>query len=68
MNDIRAILSNENQFIGNGREAFKQAVILPTAGRAEQDATRVQGFDQWPEIIMDTIGVVEQSAIHVAGD
>ena len=54
---------NDNWF-----ESFEETVILPTAGRTKEYSTRVQLINQWPEIIVDCIVIVQQRPIHIAGD
>ena len=66
--DVRAVLGDEDQLVGDVLELLQQVVVLAAAGRAEGDAPGVQLVDERPELVVDLLRVVHERAVHVRGD
>ena len=66
--DVRPVLGDEHDLVGDRLEPLEQVVVLPAGCRAEHDPALVQGIDERPEVVVDRVVVVEQRAVHVAGD
>ena len=66
--DVRAVLGNEDELVGDALELLHQVVVLAAARRAEGDATGVQLVDERPELVVDLLRVVDERPVHVRGD